>query len=195
MGGKSTFIRQVATSILLMHIGCFVPCTKAEIPITDSIIARVGASDHQLRGISTFMSEMIEASCMLKTATERSFIIMDELGRGTSTDEGFGLAWAIAEHIATDLKSLCLFATHFHEMTQMEAEIPSVKNLYVSALAEGDQLTMLYKVQEGVIDRSYGIHVAEMLKFPESVIKQAKQIAQALEENCFTGHTNEEIEV
>jgi len=195
MGGKSTFIRQVATSILLMHVGCFVPCTKAEIPITDSIIARVGASDHQLRGISTFMSEMIEASCMLKTATERSFIIMDELGRGTSTDEGFGLAWAIAEHIATDLKSLCLFATHFHEMTQMEAEIASVKNLYVSALAEGDQLTMLYKVQEGVIDRSYGIHVAEMLKFPESVIKQAKEIAQALEENCFTGNTNAEIEV
>jgi len=195
MGGKSTFIRQVATSILLMHVGCFVPCTKAEIPITDSIIARVGASDHQLRGISTFMSEMIEASCMLKTATERSFIIMDELGRGTSTDEGFGLAWAIAEHIATDLKSLCLFATHFHEMTQMEADIPSVKNLYVSALAEGDQLTMLYKVQEGVIDRSYGIHVAEMLKFPESVIKQAKEIAQALEENCFAANNNEEIEV
>lgn len=138
MGGKSTYIRQVATSILLMHVGCFVPCTKAEIPITDSIIARVGASDHQQRGISTFMLEMIEASCMLKTATERSFIIMDELGRGTSTNEGFGLAWAIAEHIVTELKSFCLFATHFHEMTQMEKEIDGVKNLYVNALAEGD---------------------------------------------------------
>jgi DNA mismatch repair protein MSH2 len=112
------------------------------------------------------MSEMIEASCMLDTATENSFIIMDELGRGTATNEGFGLAWAIAENIATDLKSFCLFATHFHEMTEMEKEIPCVKNMYVSALAEGDNLTMLYKVKEGVIDRSYGIHVAEMLKFP-----------------------------
>jgi DNA mismatch repair protein MSH2 len=181
MGGKSTFIRQVATCILLAHIGCFLPCEQAKVPLTDCIIARVGASDPPIRGISTFLAEMLGAACMLKTATDRSFVIMDELGRGTSTKEGFGLAWAIAEYLATDINCLCLFATHFHEMTDMEAELPNVKNLYVSALAEEGKLTMLYKVKEGVVDRSYGIHVAEMLKFPESVLEMARQTGEQLE--------------
>lgn len=127
------------------------------------------------------MAEMLEASCMLKTATSRSFIIMDELGRGTSTNEGFGLAWAIAEHIAVDIGCFCLFATHFHEMTAMESELPSAKNLFVSALAAGGKLTMLYKVKEGTIDRSYGIHVAEMLKFPKQVLDEATALADELE--------------
>ena len=181
MGGKSTYIRQVAICILLAHIGCFLPAEQANIPVIDCIIARVGASDHQLRGISTFMAEMLEAACMLKTASDRSFVIMDELGRGTSTKEGFGLAWAIAEYLATEINCLCLFATHFHEMTDMENELPNVKNLYVSALAEEGKLTMLYKVKEGVSDRSYGIHVAEMLKFPASVLDMARKTGDQLE--------------
>eukprot|EP00356_Strombidium_inclinatum_P007859 CAMPEP_0170510402 /NCGR_PEP_ID=MMETSP0208-20121228/65745_1 /TAXON_ID=197538 /ORGANISM="Strombidium inclinatum, Strain S3" /LENGTH=128 /DNA_ID=CAMNT_0010793857 /DNA_START=1835 /DNA_END=2218 /DNA_ORIENTATION=+ len=127
------------------------------------------------------MAEMLEASCMLKTATNKSFIIMDELGRGTSTNEGFGLASAIAEYIAQEIGCYCLFATHFHEMTAMEKELPNVKNLFVRADAEGDKLTMLYKVEEGVIDRSYGIHVAQMLKFPEEVLAEAKALANQLE--------------
>jgi DNA mismatch repair protein MSH2 len=127
------------------------------------------------------MAEMLEASCMLKTATKNSLIIMDELGRGTSTNEGFGLAWGISQYLAEDIDCFTLFATHFHEMTAMEKEIKNVKNYYVKAIAEENQLTMLYKVQEGVIDRSYGIHVAEMLKFPETIIKEAKYIANMLE--------------
>jgi DNA mismatch repair protein MSH2 len=146
MGGKSTYIRQVAICALMAHIGCYVPCSYAQVPVLDAIITRVGASDMQLRGISTFMSEMLEASCMLKTATERSLIIIDELGRGTSTSEGFGIAWAIAEHIALDLKPYCLFATHFHEMTLMEEEIPCVKNYYVSCITLDQKITMQYKV-------------------------------------------------
>ena len=118
----------------MAHIGSFVPCNFAEIPIIDAIITRVGASDMQLRGISTFMSEMLEASCMLKIGTEKSLIIIDELGRGTSTSEGFGLAWAIGEEIAREMKCFCLFATHFYEMTRMEEEMSYVKNYHVDCL-------------------------------------------------------------
>lgn len=182
MGGKSTYIRQAAICVMMAHIGCFVPCAFAEIPIIDAIITRVGASDMQLRGISTFMSEMLEASCMLKVGTEKSLIIIDELGRGTSTSEGFGLAWAIAEEIVSEMKALCLFATHFHEMTRMEDETACVKNFHVDCvIKERRTMAMEYKVKRGASDRSYGILVAEMLDFPEAVLRDARQKAEELE--------------
>ena len=184
-GGKSTYIRQVALSVYLAHIGCFVPCSYAEIPITDCIIARVGASDSQINGISTFMNEMIEASSMIETATPRTLILMDELGRGTATNEGFGIAWAIAEHIVKEIKAFCLFATHFHEMTVMEQEVGNVKNYYVSADVINEKLVMKYKIKQGVIDRSYGINVAQLLKFPQEIIQEAQDRARVLEDFSF----------
>eukprot|EP01022_Parablepharisma_sp_SALTPOND_P034489 TRINITY_DN919_c0_g1_i1.p1 TRINITY_DN919_c0_g1~~TRINITY_DN919_c0_g1_i1.p1 ORF type:complete len:955 (-),score=56.16 TRINITY_DN919_c0_g1_i1:19038-21902(-) len=187
MGGKSTYIRQVGICVYLAHVGCFVPCKEAEIPLIDCIIARVGAADHQLRGISTFLAEMLEVTCMLKSATNKSLLLVDEIGRGTSTNDGFGLAWAIAEHIATNLKSLCLFATHFGEITAMANRTHGVKNYYVDAAIKDGEITMLYKIREGTLGKSYGIHVAEILGFPADVVDYAKTELVNIE-NLFDAH-------
>lgn len=181
MGGKSTYIRQVGISAYLAHIGSFVPCKEAELPLIDSIIARVGAADHQLRGISTFLAEMLEVTCMLKSATGRSLLLVDEIGRGTSTNDGFGLAWAIADYIAKQMKCLCLFATHFGEITAMADRVPAVKNYYVDADMKDGAITMLYKIKEGALGKSYGIHVAEILGFPNEVVENAKKELDAIE--------------
>lgn len=157
------------------------PCEEAHISICDSILARVGANDNIQKGLSTFMVEMVETSSILQTATKSSLVIIDELGRGTSTFEGLGLAWSIAEYLATQIKCLSLFATHFHEITALADTVKTAKNYHLAAITDNGQLTLLFQVRPGPIDRSFGIQVAEIAQLPASVLTDAKKYLKDIE--------------
>lgn len=191
MAGKSTFIRQVALISIMAQIGSFVPAKKATLGIADRIFARVGASDELTRGQSTFMVEMTETARILNTATPRSLVILDEIGRGTSTYDGLSLAWAVVEYLHDHVGCRTLFATHYHELTQLEAALSGVKNYNVAVREWQEQVVFLHKILPGAADKSYGIHVARLAGVPGEVIERAKQLLAQLESQALdeAGHT------
>jgi len=181
MGGKSTYMRQAALIALLAHIGSYVPADRAVLGPLDRIFTRIGAADDLAGGRSTFMVEMTEAANILHNATARSLILMDEIGRGTSTFDGLSLAWAIARHIATRLKSFTLFATHYFELTTLASEVEGCANVHLDATEHGDGIVFLHAVKEGPASRSYGLQVAQLAGVPREVIAQARQYLEMLE--------------
>tara|TARA_B100000745_G_scaffold291893_1_gene232229 strand:- start:942 stop:1688 length:747 start_codon:yes stop_codon:yes gene_type:complete len=183
MGGKSTFLRQTALLPILAQAGSFVPARQAKLSIVDRIFARVGASDNISQGQSTFMVEMEETANILHTATSRSLVLLDEVGRGTSTFDGLSIAWAVVEYLAThsSIRPSTLFATHYHELTDLADALPGVVNYHVEAREYQDELTFLRKVIKGRSDRSYGIQVAKLAGLPDSVVKRAREVLTSLE--------------
>ena len=196
MAGKSTFMRQVALITLMAHIGCFVPATQAEIALVDRIFTRIGASDNLGRGQSTFMVEMVEVANIIQNATDRSLVILDEVGRGTSTYDGLSIAWSVVEYITKNIKAFTLFATHYHELTVLEGQIKNVKNFKVLVKEFNNSVIFLRKIVQGSADKSFGIEVARMAGIPESVTDRAKQILHEHEneENIHTTNTMDKTE-
>jgi DNA mismatch repair protein MutS len=186
MAGKSTYIRQVALLTLLAHTGSFIPAAEARIDLVDRIFTRIGASDDLARGQSTFMVEMCETANILNNATPRSLIVLDEIGRGTSTFDGLSLAWSIVEHLHNAVGAKTLFATHYHELTELAARLPRLKNFNVAVREWRDQIVFLRKIVEGGTDKSYGIHVARLAGVPKEVLERAKVILSNLEESELT---------
>ena len=190
MAGKSTYIRQVALLTLLAHTGSFVPAAEARIDLVDRIFTRIGASDDLARGQSTFMVEMTETANILNNATPRSLIVLDEIGRGTSTFDGLSLAWSIVEHLHNQVGAKTLFATHYHELTELSARLPRLKNFNVAVREWHDSIVFLRKIVEGGTDKSYGIQVARLAGVPKEVLERAKQILVNLEESELTPEGN-----
>ena len=188
MAGKSTYMRQTALIVLMAQIGSFVPAQTANIGIVDRIFTRVGASDDLASGQSTFMVEMNEVANILRNATSKSLLILDEIGRGTSTFDGLSIAWAVVEHISNPklLGAKTLFATHYHELTELEGKLDSVNNYCIAVKEKGDDIVFLRKIVKGGADRSYGIQVAKLAGLPDSVIDRAKEIAEQLLANDIT---------
>ncbi len=186
MAGKSTFIRQSAIIIILAQIGSFIPAQKGKIGIVDAILTRIGSADALAKGLSTFMVEMLEMANIINNATRRSFIVLDEVGRGTSTFDGLSIAWAISEYLASKIKVKTLFATHYHELTELENNIKGVKNFHMEIKEEGEQIIFLYRLMEGFSNKSYGIHVAKLAGIKEEIIKRAYEILYQYEEKHHT---------
>ena len=196
MAGKSTYMRQTALIVLMAQIGCFVPCERAEIGIADRIFTRIGASDNLTQGQSTFYVEMSELAYILHGATSRSLIILDEIGRGTSTYDGLSIAWAVAEHLCLpDKRVRTLFATHYHELTVLETRLPGVRNLNVDVAEENGTIIFLHKIVEGSASRSYGIHVAKLAGVPEPILLTAEDKLMELESGKGNSETILPVEI
>ncbi|NQU43451.1 DNA mismatch repair protein MutS, partial [bacterium] len=183
MAGKSTFIRQTALLTLMAHVGCFVPADSARIGIVDRIFTRVGAMDYLVRGQSTFLVEMSETANILNNATDRSLVILDEIGRGTSTYDGLSIAWAVVEylHATEGRRPKTLFATHYHELSDLEDELSRVWNFNTAVLEQGGDITFLFQIVAGGADHSYGIYAGKVAGLPRSVIDRAQTILHQLE--------------
>lgn len=181
MAGKSTYMRQLAITVIMAQIGCFVPAREASLPLFDAIYTRIGASDDLVSGESTFMVEMKEANNAISNATENSLVLFDELGRGTATFDGMALAQAIIEYIHDNIKCKTLFSTHYHELTDLEDTLENLSNIHVSAHEENGEITFLHKIENGSIDKSYGIHVAKLANLPDKLIKRASTILKIYE--------------
>ncbi len=189
MAGKSTYMRQLAITVIMAQIGCFVPCKSCIIPIFDQIFTRIGASDDLVSGDSTFMVEMKEANIAISHATMNSLILFDELGRGTATYDGMSLAQAILEYIHDKIKAKTLFSTHYHELTTLANQLSHLKNVHVSAIEEEGKITFLHKVKNGAIDKSYGIHVAALAQLPKDLIERADEILGVYEHKSIKQET------
>ena len=176
MAGKSTYMRQNALIVILAQIGSWIPADYAKIGLVDKVFTRVGASDDLTLGQSTFMVEMIETSYILNSATDRSFILLDEIGRGTSTYDGVAIAWSVAEYIATKIKARCIFATHYHELNVMTKTYPQIKNYRITIAEQNGEIEFLRKIVQGGASKSYGIQVAKMAGLPSSVIKRSEDL-------------------
>ena len=188
MAGKSTYIRQAALLTIMAQMGSFIPARRATVGVADRIFARVGASDELSRGQSTFMVEMTETARILNTATARSLVILDEIGRGTSTYDGLSLAWSIVEHIHEHIGCRTLFATHYHELTDLADQLAGVANFNVAVKEWQDQVVFLHQIVPGAADKSYGIHVAQLAGVPRSVNDRAKEVLAWLEAQHHAGN-------
>jgi DNA mismatch repair protein MutS len=190
MGGKSTYLRQVALTVILAQMGSFVPARSARLGLVDRVFTRIGASDNLARGRSTFMIEMTETAAILHTATPRSLILLDEVGRGTATYDGLAIAWAAVEYIHARTRAKTLFATHYFELTELADQLAGVKNYHVSVKEAGGGIVFLRKVEPGAADRSYGIEVAKLAGLPHEVIVRAREVLAEHEnaERQLTGH-------